>query len=185
MTTLQVEEAQNMSSVTVIVNGKSFYTTKETLLGSAYFEDIFELNPEEKTIVMHDRSDMLFEHVLNYLRDNEYPFPGKYYKEMEFYLVEKAPCSCTIQDCYKKVMREGGVYCLLHQCKSDLCDKQSTYISQYCEEHTCSVLCCHNITTTKSSIRMKYCSDHCCHSLGCFSQSLAHHRFCYLHRGQG
>ncbi len=169
-----------MSIVTVIVNNKCFDTTRETLSGSGYFRGIFELNPDESHITVHDRCDRLFSHVLNYLRDHEYPFPGKYYKEMEFYLIDKAAGACIVNDCYKQC----GVkqpYCADHMCLAQHCINQTAKGSNYCNTHMCTVHDCNKQSVKRGGILSRYCRDHVCLTKECSKESLPHNIFCYTH----
>lgn len=73
-------------TVTINVGGTVFQTTKQTLEGSTYFQSALLrwLNAPEQPIFV-DRCPMAFRHVLNRMRDPQYPFPNKYAFELEFY----------------------------------------------------------------------------------------------------
>ncbi len=173
-----------MSAFTVIVNNKSFDTTKETLVNSGYFESIIVATPEQTSVVIHDRSGKLFEHVLNYLRDNEYPFPGKYHKELDFYRVKKAPLACPVYDCYEKADVLCSKFCSQHRCQYTLCDDRALQFYNYCENHCCKLLGCGSPTGTIEKRPMKYCRDHACHSDDCNSVSEPYGIFCHDHRAE-
>lgn len=75
--------------ITLDVGGTIFKTTKTTLKGSSYFRSLFEhswtMKPGEPYFI--DRSGVLFEHVLCYLRDINYKYPGIYEDELIYYQV--------------------------------------------------------------------------------------------------
>lgn len=98
--------------ITINVGGKLFTTTTETLYRSKYFRDISNGNPrcerDENGNIFIDRCPKAFSHVLNFLRDDRYPFPDEYEFELEAYLiafkmnvpeeVELVPCKqCKIR----------------------------------------------------------------------------------------
>ena len=41
----------------------------------------------------NNRSAKLFKHVLNYMRDSDYPYPEKYKSELDYYEIEYWNCS--------------------------------------------------------------------------------------------
>ncbi len=188
-----------MTSVTVVVNDKVFKTTKETLSGSGYFRGIFELNPEERFITVDDRCDRLFGHVLNYLRDCEYPFPGKYHKEMEFYLIDNGEHTCENNECYQKaellekycestsenpthVLHEKyHYYCSDHRCKHELCYGQVTERSYYCSEHTCNAIDCRRVVKEENGKLMRFCIKHSCHEKNCNEEARYKSIYCEGH----
>jgi len=81
-----------MKTVKLNVGGKFFETTKQTLVNSSYFkclldEDTWNKLPD-KDLPLIDRSSELFEHVLCYLRNPEYPYPWQHSGELDFYGVK-------------------------------------------------------------------------------------------------
>ena len=79
-----------METVRLSVGGVLFETTKDTLSRSTYFNSLFNRwnnNLDNKPYFI-DRSGKLFEHILGYLRNPEYPYPWKHYAELDFYGIE-------------------------------------------------------------------------------------------------
>ena len=75
----------NSTAITVLVQNKSFITTKDVLLLSGFFRDVMKLDPDATIISVPRLSKKLFKHVLCYLIDTEYPYPKKYEHELTFY----------------------------------------------------------------------------------------------------
>jgi len=79
----------NDEQVYLNVGGTIFMTYKDTLLKSEYFnkENIIDLlsNTSKKTPFFLDKDPKIFRHVLNYLRNNEYEYPKKYFSELVFF----------------------------------------------------------------------------------------------------
>jgi len=77
--------------ITINVGGKLFTTTTETLYRSKYFKDISDgktkCERDEDGYIFLDRCPKAFSHVLNFLRDDRYPFPNEYEFELETYLI--------------------------------------------------------------------------------------------------
>ena len=78
----------DLTPITVVVEGKNFYTTKNTLLLSGYFRGHFDAESNITTIIVTDRSKKLFKNVLAYLRDQLHPFPLKYKYELDYYDID-------------------------------------------------------------------------------------------------
>lgn len=70
------------------VGGTIFETTKETLVSAGYFRALFGRWSASSSEHFIDRSPKLFEHVLNLLRDTNYPYPQKYLPELEYYGID-------------------------------------------------------------------------------------------------
>ncbi|CAN5841817.1 hypothetical protein BH23THE1_BH23THE1_35050 [soil metagenome] len=75
------------------VGGTIFETTSTTLQKSSYFSGCLEFNDNLKNSTKDnpyfiDRDPILFNHVLNYLRDTQYPYPKEYVYELEYYRVK-------------------------------------------------------------------------------------------------
>ena len=78
----------NLTPITVIVENKSFTTTKDVLLSSEFFRGMMETSPDETTLKVPRRSKKLFKYVLCYLVDTQYPYPKKYKYELSFYGID-------------------------------------------------------------------------------------------------
>lgn len=76
--------------VTLNVGGTIFETTKATLVKSKYLTEMAndKYIERHKGIIKIDRSGKLFEHVLCYLRDPEYPYNILYKSELDYYKIE-------------------------------------------------------------------------------------------------
>jgi len=73
-------------SVILNVSGRQFEVSKEILSKSQLFNGLLTDCQIDRTITI-DRSPKLFEHVLAYLVNDKYPYPRKYYSELDYYLV--------------------------------------------------------------------------------------------------
>ena len=74
-----------MATIKLNVGGKHFETTKLTIKNSTYLTSFIARWTKPNEIPFIDRSPKIFEHVLSYLRDPNYPFPDKYVNELEYY----------------------------------------------------------------------------------------------------
>jgi len=68
------------------VSGRKFKVPCDILSKSQLFAGLFSDCPTDGEITVA-RSPKLFEHVLAYLFDNKYPYPRKYYSELDYYLI--------------------------------------------------------------------------------------------------
>lgn len=66
------------------VGGTIFTTFKTTLIKAKYFESYFE-RWDNKEEIFIDESPKLFEHVLCYLRNSDYPIAPEYYYLLDYY----------------------------------------------------------------------------------------------------
>uniref|UniRef100_A0A6C0C8N1 Potassium channel tetramerisation-type BTB domain-containing protein n=1 Tax=viral metagenome TaxID=1070528 RepID=A0A6C0C8N1_9ZZZZ len=73
-------------SIRINVSGRIFNVSKETICKSQLFNGMLADCTIDDEIVI-DRSAKLFEHMYSYLLDNKYPYPKKYYSELDYYLV--------------------------------------------------------------------------------------------------
>ena len=104
--------------ITVNVKDKLFQVKKEVLMESAYFRDLL-VNPKEELYVPRD--PWLFEHVINFLTIDNYPYPIDLTHELDFYGIEyEGVVKCASQKCSRKVAPED-VYC-------DFCKRGFIYI---------------------------------------------------------
>jgi hypothetical protein len=72
--------------VKINVGGTIFSTRIQTLKLSNYFKE-WDHNIERDIFV--DRNPKAFVHILEYLRDINYPYPQKYEYELDFYEIDK------------------------------------------------------------------------------------------------
>jgi len=73
-------------SITLNVSGKIFKVSRDILRKSELFNGLLTDCEIDNEIAI-DRSAKLFKHVHAYLLDNDYPYPRKYYSELDYYLV--------------------------------------------------------------------------------------------------
>jgi hypothetical protein len=110
-------------NVILNVQGRMFETDYDTLIKIPYFKNMFETcGPPTETIFVN-RSSRTFEHVLAVVTDNNYPFPGKYKFELDFYGIDYSNLelyfrpqldSCIHPTCCNGVVT-GSNFCNLHK----------------------------------------------------------------------
>lgn len=74
-------------SVKLSVSGKIYEVSREVICKSGLFRGMLEdcaIDGEINVL----RSSKLFDHVYGYLLDSKYPYPKKYYSELDYYLVD-------------------------------------------------------------------------------------------------
>lgn len=74
-------------SINLNVSGRIFKVQKEILCQSQLFNNMFADCDTIDNEIMVYRSSKLFEHVYAYLLDDKYPYPKKYYAELDYYLI--------------------------------------------------------------------------------------------------
>lgn len=75
-----------MTTIKLNIGGTYFETTRDTLSRSEYFNSLFDRwDTSTGNPYFIDRSGELFEHILGYLRNPEYPYPPEHYGELDFY----------------------------------------------------------------------------------------------------
>jgi len=73
--------------VKLLINGKIFLSTMKTVEKSEIIRSrLIHINGE-LSCDEPDRSSKLFEHVLNYMRDRDYPFKLEHKSELDYYKV--------------------------------------------------------------------------------------------------
>ncbi len=162
------------------VSGKIFEVNKDIICGSQLFKTMLnDYDLIEKKIVLVpiriDRSRKLFKHIYAYLIDREYPFPKKYYKELDYYLIEydinKLYDSNTI--ILNKISLLQNDICNL-SCKiNDI--KNHINIP---EEKACPYLGCSEMCLIKPK---PTCSNHegiCCYYYQCWGRNYTN-EYCY------
>lgn len=82
-----------MTIIRLNVGGTIFETTAETLQYSSYLHTIIidigvNHDDDDDEIIFIDRSPEVFVHILNFLRDDRYPYPIEYIYELDFYGIE-------------------------------------------------------------------------------------------------
>lgn len=148
-----------MPIITLNVGGIIFETTTGTLFKATYFDSLLTRWHPTTGAIFIDRSPHIFKHVLGLLRDSQYPYPSKYYFELDFYgikydkvdennsedklinslnekydkIIELLKPICLYEDC--DVRCENSKYCDEHILKEcSVCTEQTRVIR--CERHT-------------------------------------------------
>uniref|UniRef100_A0A6C0C8W0 BTB domain-containing protein n=1 Tax=viral metagenome TaxID=1070528 RepID=A0A6C0C8W0_9ZZZZ len=86
------------------ISGRTFKVQKDVLCRSQLFANMFaDCDTIDDEIKIY-RSSKLFEHVYAYLLDNKYPYPKKYYAELDYYLVNYA--TWKLFDPFESIMTE-------------------------------------------------------------------------------
>jgi len=73
-------------SIILNISGKIFRVPRDVICKSQLFDGMLA-DCDIDSEIMIDRSSKLFKHVYAYLLDNKYPYPKKYYSELDYYLV--------------------------------------------------------------------------------------------------
>uniref|UniRef100_A0A6C0C9I6 BTB domain-containing protein n=1 Tax=viral metagenome TaxID=1070528 RepID=A0A6C0C9I6_9ZZZZ len=73
-------------SLILNVSGKIFRVSRDVISKSEMFKNMLADSTVDGEIMI-DRSAKLFEHLYAYLLDDKYPYPKKYYSELDYYLV--------------------------------------------------------------------------------------------------
>ena len=118
------------------VGGKIFETTRHTLTLSSYFNSYFS-RWNSQSIIFIDRSYKLFEHVLAYLRNPNYPFPVQHKDELDFYGINHdfGDYKDQLSQLEEEIKRLKG--CLQtgsKPCKNDGCNNSTSKLFDYCFE---------------------------------------------------
>lgn len=126
--------------ITVCVGTERFETKRLTLMKSSLLRKVMEEAPSMNFINVFNASPKIFEHILEYLRNDKYPFPSEYSYIMKEFGIE-----------YRR-----KVLCFL-------CDNEAfTPDNKYCSEHKCQALYCDH-----AKLKGNYCDEHICHHEGC------------------
>jgi len=84
-------------SITLNVSGKIFKVSRDVICKSQLFDGMLSDCIVDNEIII-DRSANLFKHVYAYLLDDKYPYPRKYYSELDYYLVPHDIDSLYVRD---------------------------------------------------------------------------------------
>ena len=152
------------------VGGQKFVTTYDTLMKSGFFRIMFE-EYEEKNIFI-DKSPKIFSHVLDYLRDNTYPYPEKYENELKFYLIDYDKNTLHTNKCAKCKQCNHCKYFFPPVYEENnikyYCDEKIKSTSNFCSEHENGNECIAKVGRKlddecglQCEIGFNYCSQHC------------------------
>jgi len=172
-------------SITLNVSGKIFKVSCDVICKSQLFNSILtDCIIDNETVI--NRSPKLFEHVYSYLLDDKYPYPKKYYSELDYYLVpynmdelfdsnklwiieiEKmkneiselkknlAATFCTIDDKIVTICDNTNIE---RKCSFPNCDRVCSFDSQTCNFHYCE--CCYQSPNKKCKNDVEYGRAYC------------------------
>lgn len=131
------------------VGGRVFETTYDTLSGSGYFVAMLrweqngsdgdsgrknkgkDESKNDDPELFIDRSYIIFEHVLAFLRDPNYQYPEQYLGELDFYIINKPTNidrSEMLSFCYNYIKEEFKI------CETINCHNKKHPMSQYCDK---------------------------------------------------
>lgn len=148
-----------MPIITLNVGGIIFDTTTGTLFKATYFDSILTRWNPNTTVIFIDRSPHIFKHVLGLLRDPQYPYPSKYYFELDFYGINydkvdeiklEENIIKLINEKYDKIIELLKPICLYEEC-----NEKSGNSSKYCDNHQLKE--CYDCTMQTREI---YCERH-------------------------
>jgi hypothetical protein len=128
------------------VSGKRFEVLRDVMCKSELFAGMLTDCIIDNEIVIN-RSPKLFEHVFAYLTDNKYPYPKKYYSELDYYLVPydidllyDSHKICV--DKTKKVEEDLSVTKQMLKIALDkICELLAGKPDTHCRNHYCNKLC--------------------------------------------
>jgi hypothetical protein len=165
-------------SIILNISGRIFNVSKDTISKSQLFSGILADCVIDNEIIIH-RSAKLFEHVYSYLLDDRYPYPKKYYSELDYYLVPYDMDSLydpdkTWQTEYDKLNSKiskmenilnltidesiaSKMKNLSHRCSYPMCYNQRRYPDGVCYEHRS--YCCHQFYDEISLLSVKSCKN--------------------------
>ena len=158
-----------MTTISVSVCGKIFEIDLEIIRRSALFANMIDdVGIPDKPIFI-SRSPKLFEHVLAFLIDENYPFPLKYQSELKYYLIEYDPAK--LYDPESIVKRKlKNIKASIRNLEEKINDEKS---------RTC--VNCNDEPLTHSS-RCKWHHKHpCCSFEGCYNDCENTERYCSYH----
>jgi len=146
-------------SIVLNISGKIFKVSHDVISKSQLFDGMLADCVIEDEIIIN-RSPKLFKHVYAYLLDDKYPYPKKYYSELDYYLVPYDINLLYDPDRYlldkMKMIEEEMINLRVNVSKSknevgSICEKvDSLYADHYlykmpCEDKSlCKYLDCHN-----------------------------------------
>jgi len=169
-------------SIILNISGKIFKVSSDVICKSGLFSGMLMDCKIDGEIIV-DRSAKLFKHVYAYLLDDKYPYPKKYYSELDYYLVSYD--IDLLYDPHKKCAEESEriknlLYMALdrvvelsfdldRQCKYPGCNKGCDPTTFTCYSHRGE--CCHLLSENdqyggkkicKNEIygSIPYCDDH-------------------------
>jgi len=123
-------------AINLNVSGRKFEVQKDILCKSQLFNNMFtDCDTIMDEIVIY-RSSKLFEHVYAYLLDDKYPYPKKYYAELDYYLIPYYGSSLSdpltlLNDNLKMMVKNS-----LEEIKEDICNDVHYELKKNAREFT-------------------------------------------------
>ena len=197
----------DLTSITVIVENKSFSTTENSLLSSGFFRGMMEVETDTTKFTVPCRSKKIFKYVLCYLVDSKYPYPRKYKYELDFYDIEYDekllydPYNNIIEKLDKIEDKQTKMASKLDDIKQRqkkfsnelsniqnretidnnecrLCHRNKIDDSDYCDRHKCCIDDCNDARVNDTF----FCDEHICKEYGCINPiKLYYSRYCTTH----
>jgi hypothetical protein len=127
-----MNELPDNTRIKLNVGGMKFETTYLTLKQSSMFRSwLSRWKIEEELFV--DRSGLIFEHVLNYLRNPLYYYPEDDVDELGYYGIDTKPANikysnAKLEYCYKAIKQTSGL------CAREFCLNKPNRYRRYCDD---------------------------------------------------
>lgn len=178
---------------------KVMYVKKTIIRTIPYFDAMIKGCEHDFEEITVDRMGFMFDHVLAYIVSPLYPYPAKYYDELDYYdicydkqkLFDKHKPQLDI---IENITRNNHVNTVFTTLTCKQCDQNTinrTYI--VCKNHKYKVICQQaTMHCGESSTEYNYCKAHCtydvynsnnlmCKKLGCGLHRIQDKYYCYLH----
>ena len=185
-----------MTTITINVCGKIFETDLITITKSVLFKNVIDDTGIPDKPIFINRSPKLFEHVLAYIIDENYPFPMKYRSELDYFLIDYDPTLLYNPDTK------------IEQMKSDIkkleekINKEELHFFEYelttcincfkpaipfrCEDHIDDPRCAAGYCRDICDVDKMYCDYHCnykkCAVNNCRHECRPEKKYCYQHQ---
>jgi hypothetical protein len=173
----------------VNVLGKIYYLKREILEKIPHFVNIINKTGNSSVELFVDRPSSLFDHVLAYVMNNDYPYPSEYYQELDFYgIIYKSYKlnNSVLQDIkqnldnetYKIKEKIDGIENKINDIETKLDEMKDSNINK---ENPCQYNGCDNYINSNED-NLTYCNSHnecryCCnHALRYYDYLCENHR---------
>uniref|UniRef100_A0A6C0C7V3 BTB domain-containing protein n=1 Tax=viral metagenome TaxID=1070528 RepID=A0A6C0C7V3_9ZZZZ len=184
-------------SIKLNVSGRIFLVQKDILCRSQLFTNMFADCDTIDDEIMIYRSSKLFEHVYAYLLDDKYPYPKKYYGELDYYLV-----SYKMQSLFDPITRlRSTIEDDKEEIKSSIVDVvDAINETKHCVKNICSDVAVRDkqidvecpVMGCTSRCMLPVCDEHrgqCCHhydwdNYRCPNPIDEHEIYCYCHNDE-
>ena len=160
-------------ATTIIINvcGKIFKTDLETICKSNLFKNMIDDMGVPTEEIFINRSPKLFEHVLAYIIDENYPFPFKYRSELDYFLIDYDPdelynpdteikmIKSSIKNLEKKIDDKDLHFCEYESIECVNCTERAI-ISLRCKHHMNNPECAVGYCGIECNCDEKFCYEH-------------------------